>query len=69
MMRVTVDQATLERLHGLKEPLELYDESGRVLGRFTPASDGPGASRGPEAGATPEAKMDLNVFGREDDLK
>ena len=71
MTRVTVNRATLELLHGLKEPLELCDESGRVLGTFRPESGStPGrAAAGQEAGATPSPERDLNVFGREDDLE
>src|SRR5262249_19139801 len=71
MTRVTVDQATLERLHGLKEPLELCDESGRILGTFHPES-GPtpgGAAAGRETEPTPSPEQYLNVFGREDNLE
>ncbi|MBV8265792.1 MAG: hypothetical protein JO252_05545 [Planctomycetaceae bacterium] len=72
MIRVTVDSATLGRLRGLHEPLELCDESGRVLGTFTPAAGAPsggaaaGAGRGREAAADPGPE--LNVYGRESDL-
>jgi hypothetical protein len=40
MTRITLDRATLALLHYLIEPLELCDESGRILGTFTPAVDG-----------------------------
>ncbi len=39
MMKITVDEALRTRLHNLDSPLELCDESGRVLGHFTPAVD------------------------------
>ena len=73
MTKVTVDRATLGRLRGLQEPLELCDESGRALGTFTPAAGTPasgaaagsGRDRGAAAGPGPE----LNVYGREGDLE
>jgi hypothetical protein len=39
MTRVSVDAALLSKLHDLKMPLELCDESGRVLARVRPAVD------------------------------
>jgi hypothetical protein len=39
MTRVTIEPSMLPPLHGLREPLELCDPSGRVLGYFTPATD------------------------------
>ena len=39
MTRITVDEALRGKLHNLSEPVELCDESGRVLGRFSPAFD------------------------------
>jgi len=42
MPRVILDAATLAKLHHLKEPLELCDEAGNVLGRFTPSLVPPG---------------------------
>jgi hypothetical protein len=39
MTRIVVDEALRTRLHNLAQPLELCDESGRVLGRFLPAVD------------------------------
>jgi hypothetical protein len=36
MTRVVVDQAVRTRLDQIKEPAELCDESGRVLGRYLP---------------------------------
>jgi hypothetical protein len=41
MTRITLDRATLALLHDLSEPLELCDESGRVLGMFMPAAGSP----------------------------
>jgi hypothetical protein len=40
MTRINLDRATLTLLHDLSEPLELCDESGRVLGTFIPAVGG-----------------------------
>lgn len=37
MNRVVVDPATLARLRGVRQTLELCDESGRVVGHFVPA--------------------------------
>ena len=39
MTRVIMDDTLRSRLHNLTEPLELYDESGRVLGRVIPTVD------------------------------
>ena len=39
MIRCVVDEFLKRKLHGLTEPLELCDESGRVLARVTPALD------------------------------
>jgi hypothetical protein len=48
MTRVTVDPLTQARLRGLAQPAELCDESGRVLGYFTPLS-----SRAPNGAMEP----------------
>ncbi len=37
--KVTVDETLRTKLHNLSEPLELCDESGRVLGRVFPTLD------------------------------
>jgi hypothetical protein len=39
MTRVIVDETLRNKLHNLSEPLELCDESGRVLARLTPLLD------------------------------
>jgi hypothetical protein len=39
MTRVIVDEVLRSKLHNLSLPLELCDESGRVLGRVFPAVD------------------------------
>jgi hypothetical protein len=39
MTRVIVDEALRSKLHDLARPLELCDESGRILARVTPVSD------------------------------
>ena len=37
MTQIIVDAALREKLQNLAQPLELLDESGELLGRFTPA--------------------------------
>ena len=37
MVRIMTDPSLRERLGGLQEPAELFDEDGRTLGRFVPA--------------------------------
>lgn len=39
MNKVLVDSELKRKLHDLAEPLELCDESGRVLRRYTPVID------------------------------
>ena len=39
MTKVVVDETLRSKLHNLSQPLELCDESGRVLGRVFPALD------------------------------
>jgi len=39
MTRILVDEALLSKLHNLSEPLDLCDESGRVLARVMPLPD------------------------------
>jgi hypothetical protein len=39
MTKVVLDQRTRAQLHDLKEPLQFVDESGRLLGLFTPNID------------------------------
>jgi hypothetical protein len=39
MTRIVVDELLRSKLHNLSEPLELCDESGRVLARLTPQLD------------------------------
>ena len=39
MTRVIVDEILRNKLHNLAQPLELCDESGRILGRVFPAVD------------------------------
>jgi hypothetical protein len=41
MTKVIVDAALRTRLHNLDTALELYDEAGRLLGRFLPATEAP----------------------------
>jgi len=36
MTRITLDRATTELFHNLSEPLEFCDETGWLLGTFTP---------------------------------
>jgi hypothetical protein len=37
MSHITADEALKARLDGLTKPLEVRDESGRVIGQFVPA--------------------------------
>ena len=37
MSRIIVDAALLSKLVGVHQPVELCDEAGRLVGRFTPA--------------------------------
>ena len=39
MSRVLVNDTLRSLLHNLSEPLEFYDDSGRVVGRFLPEFD------------------------------
>jgi hypothetical protein len=39
MTRVIVDEVLRNKLHNLTQPLELCDESGRLVGRVFPAED------------------------------
>jgi hypothetical protein len=39
MTRITVDETLRGKLHNLSEPVELCDESGKVLGRLYPTLD------------------------------
>lgn len=39
MTRIIVDEELRSKLHNLEQPLELCDESGRVLGRVVPNLD------------------------------
>jgi hypothetical protein len=39
MKRVMIDEATRRKLGDLREPLEVCDDSGRVLAYLTPAED------------------------------
>ncbi|HET6883158.1 MAG TPA: hypothetical protein VFI31_23515 [Pirellulales bacterium] len=45
MTRVTLDAQTLNKLLGLAQPLDVCDESGNVLGIFTPLSERERAER------------------------
>lgn len=38
MVRIVVDKEMCDRLGGLDEQLEIFDENGRVLGRFLPVA-------------------------------
>ncbi|MCE9554974.1 MAG: hypothetical protein K8T91_16590 [Planctomycetes bacterium] len=39
MVRVTIDMATMAKLHNLDSYLEFLDPSGRLIGHFLPATD------------------------------
>jgi hypothetical protein len=40
MSRLTLDNATLAKLQGLSEPVDLCDEQGRVVGHYVPYPGG-----------------------------
>jgi hypothetical protein len=45
MSRLTVDSATLAKLQGISEPVDLCDDQGRIVGHFVPYPGGiPGAA-------------------------
>jgi hypothetical protein len=39
MTKIIIDKRTLAQFHDLKEPLQFVDESGHLLGLFTPNVD------------------------------
>ena len=39
MTRIILDDATTKKLLDLRQPLELCDASGKVMGHFTPTAD------------------------------
>lgn len=41
MTRITIDSATADKLDGLGQKMEFYDESGNLLGRFEPDENSP----------------------------
>lgn len=41
MTRLIVDSDLRKKLFNLSEPIDLYDESGRLVGMFTPISTSP----------------------------
>ena len=61
MMKITVDDALLSKLHNLDSPVELCDASGRVLGHFTPAVD-PAVYEGVES---PTSEQELQRRSRQ----
>ena len=40
MIQITIDAEMREKLHGLKGPVDFFDEHGQLLGRFVPYSSG-----------------------------
>lgn len=74
MRRITLDRATIELLHNLSEPLVFCDETGWLLGTFTPETAEPLEAsvsvdklhrHEVEAGLGPE----MSVYGYEMDLE
>lgn len=41
MRQIMLDDETIERLHGLRVPIELVDEQGRFVARIEPVCDVP----------------------------
>ncbi|MGC8638284.1 MAG: hypothetical protein ACP5XB_00220 [Isosphaeraceae bacterium] len=73
MLRKFADPATIELLRSLREPVELCNETGEVLGTFTPEP----AELVTAAASTPPAHpweahenlgAELDVFGYEHDI-
>jgi hypothetical protein len=73
MRRITIDRTTLGSLRGLTEPSEVYDESGRLLGTFTPApamsSEAGAPADRPQGEGEAALGPEMSVFGRETDLE
>jgi hypothetical protein len=40
MSRITVDSATLPKLQGISQPVDLCDDQGRIVGHFVPYPGG-----------------------------
>ncbi|MDY0167368.1 MAG: hypothetical protein RBS80_12540 [Thermoguttaceae bacterium] len=59
MNHITVDLPLTMRLHGLVEPVELVDETGRRLGHFVPAVS-------VDAAECPYSSEELEAMRRED---
>ncbi len=73
MTRVKLNEATVTLLRGLKEPVELCDESGDAFGTFTPAEGGctGEGAEGQERRQVPETDLgpEMGVYGYERDLE
>jgi len=48
MSRIVIDAAMLSKLANIKETVELCDESGRAIGRFTPTFRSPPSALEPQ---------------------
>lgn len=73
MRQRIVDPSTIELLRNLSEPVELCDQTGQVLGMFTPepAELVGAAARSPQAHHREEHEnlgAELDVFGYEHDI-
>ena len=73
MTRITLEQATVELLHNLSEPLEFCDVTGWVLGTFMPeAHELAGTTASAEKQHLHEVEEglgpELGVYGYEQDL-
>lgn len=74
MTRITLDRATIELLHNLGEPLEFCDETGWLLGMFTPEAHEPAPTVVSSDAAhrrEVEASLgeEISIFGYEEDLE
>jgi hypothetical protein len=58
MSRLTVDSATVAKLRGLSEPVDLCDEQGHVVGHFVPYG-----------GGIPSAALELDIPEKELDRR
>jgi hypothetical protein len=57
MTQIKIDAATMARLNGLSDSLEICDESGRLLGYFHPSVSPPRRSDGKIASPFSDAEL------------
>jgi hypothetical protein len=65
MSYVTADDATVARLKDVREPIEIRDGAGNVLGRFTPTLSLDQATRQDQVGVLFDLEEARRVFAAE----